>query len=1162
MRNVLNVLEFSGRTIDHTNKLKLFLGRQPLTLGGSTILIASYRFKVFITLLLITAGSLTFSIFATAQTAVTQIEIESAIAKVQQNTTLSENDKQQALADLTDAQDLLNRAQAQADQASEYENQALLAPNRISTINETIERTKTQSQAFNINRPIVELNNQLLLDLADQTRIQASIGKTQTQQTGLSLRPNEIAQALSALRADKAAIAESMSDKANLELEVLAYSKYLKRLANIEKLTATIEALERELSTVPARQKLIEAQLNQLVLQNKQLSERITELRGVLAVSQTSKIEKIIEQSYMQLEAVKESSILVAIAQENLDLAKAIERLQDSANQNEKNTSTLRIQLAEVQQSSQIVERVLATGKVTDELGELLRRLRASLPKEALIEARKATIEEDAVRHQLNVILWQERLRNLTDLPQAALQLLEQYKPHKNTASKVNPEPQFSQFEIQSAQTLATSRHALLLELIEKSIYQSERIIDEKLIINQLLFTTQSLNDSLERRLIWLPSNSGQIGQLWANLQNSLKWLLAPNSWGQLLNKLYHSLLSLPIVPVLLLCLALIIAFQRLRIKRTLWSLVDRVANVGKDTYLTTPLALLLTLVLALPLPLFLYALALVISKGSEPTSFSYAIGVALGTVSNIGLALLFFRSMSRKEGLFEKHFGWSDTSRKKLRSMLTWFVWLQCIAAFAFAVSVASGNVEMRYSLGLIAFTLGSIGIAIFSYQFFTPKNGVAATIVAKESTSVLTLFAFPIVFLSPLGIGLLPLFGFFDTAVELQSRVFASGILLVLAAVIYGVILRIFLVSFRRYILKKAHISAITLEEEKERAKAQNNSNDNTIESAAQTDKSINEEELMAQSRAVIIWTTGLLFVGGLWFVWRPILPALGIIDDIVLWQEIIIVDGVEVNTGVTLWNIIVSLALVIGGFVAAKNIRGLMEISFFERLEMDTGARYATMTILGYVLIATGTMLGFSQLGIEWSKLQWVVAALGVGLGFGLQEIVANFISGIIILFERPIRVGDLVTIGDLSGTVSNIKIRATTITDFDNREVLLPNKSIITENVTNWTLKDPITRVIIKIGVAYGSDIDQVRDLLLEVVQKHDAILKQPLPQVLFLEHGDSSLNFEVRIFVSSPQERLPLTHSVNTAINKILAKHNIAIPFPQRDVHIVSGQVQN
>lgn len=432
-----------------------------------------------------------------------------------------------------------------------------------------------------------------------------------------------------------------------------------------------------------------------------------------------------------------------------------------------------------------------------------------------------------------------------------------------------------------------------------------------------------------------------------------------------------------------------------------------------------------------------------------------------------------------------------------------------------------------------------------------------MATSIVGETPVSPLTILAFPVAVLAPFAIGLLPLFGYFDTAVELQSKVFFSGTLLVMAAVIYGIMLRIFLVTFRRYMVHRQLKEAEELAEKNAQpaVEASGDGSPTPIE-----DKGIDEEEVKRQSQTIMRWCAGLLLLAGLWFIWMPLLPALGIVDDIIVWQQVRVVDGVEISSGVTLWNIILSLAFIIGGFVAAKNIRGVIEIGFFERFEMDDGARYAVMAILGYVIIGSGIVIGFSQLGIDWSKLQWIVAALGVGLGFGLQEIVANFVSGLIILFERPIRVGDFVTIGNLSGTVSNIKIRATTVTDFDNREVLLPNKSIITENVTNWTLKDAVTRIVITIGVAYGSDIEKVTEILMQAVKAQKDVLDQPSPQVFFLAHGDSSLDFEVRAFVSQPTNRLPLTHLINSAINKSLAEHGISIPFPQRDLHLVSGQL--
>lgn len=1102
---------------------------------------------------------------AAPQALAQQSNIETAISDASQNTqqnpNLSQEQKQMVLSELDEAQKLLGKAQQQREIANAYETQAETAPQTIAEIEKHIQQTKDKSFQVNSNKSIAALENQLLLAEAEQNARFTNISQAQSEQTSLSLRSNEIAQDLSTVRANTLTIQNAIDNKEPTKLSALENSKFLKQRANVVKLNATAETLQRELATIPARQLLLDAQMSKLAADQKFHEQQIAQLRTFLSATKSSEVERTVLQATSTLQELSAHPALAEIARTNLAFAQQIADLQSGSTASEQSTSRLISQLQEVQQSAQTVERVLATGRVTDELGKLLRKLRASLPRSSVIEARKSEIEEDAVRHQLNVILWQERVRNLQGIPSAAKQLLIENTPNTNNTPNLQddqPAYNFSTFQLANAQVLITNRLALLDELIELSKEQSDQIIEEKLVINQLLSISTSLQDSLERRLIWLPSNSGEIGNFISNFKKGLNWLVSPGNWWGLMVQIYTGILSISFLSLALLISALSIVLSRATIKQNLWSLVDRVGNVEKDTFLATPFALLLTLILALPLPLFLFAIATLIFKGSEALSFNYAIATGLSSVSSISLALLFFRSMSRDHGLFEKHFSWSETARLKLRSMLGWFVWVQSLAAFVFASAMVTGDMELRYSMALSAFIIGSIGIVIFSYQFFRPKTGVASNIVGETPPGLLATFAFPVVVFTPLIIGLLPLFGFFETAIELQSRVFTSGILLVFSAVFYGIILRIFLVAFRRYSMKKAHLHAIKTNEA--RIQAQKDIDDNVVSSQNNDEDAgddVNDKEVMSQSRSIILWITALFFVAGLWFVWRSLLPALGIVDEIVLWQEVTLVDGVELSSGITLWNIITGFGFVIGGFVAAKNIRGVMEIGFFEKLDVEAGARYAIITILGYILVATGIVVGFSQLGIEWSKLQWIVAALGVGLGFGLQEIVANFVSGLIILFERPIRVGDFVTIGNLSGTVSNIKIRATTITDFDNREVLLPNKSIITENVTNWTLKDAVTRVVIKIGVAYGSDIDAVRNLLMQAVKAQNDVLQHPAPQVFFLEHGDSSLNFEVRVFVSRPQERLPLTHAINTAINNTLAEHNISIPFPQRDLHIMT-----
>jgi potassium efflux system protein len=195
--------------------------------------------------------------------------------------------------------------------------------------------------------------------------------------------------------------------------------------------------------------------------------------------------------------------------------------------------------------------------------------------------------------------------------------------------------------------------------------------------------------------------------------------------------------------------------------------------------------------------------------------------------------------------------------------------------------------------------------------------------------------------------------------------------------------------------------------------------------------------------------------------------------------------------------------------------------------------------------------------NELGFNWSQVQWLVAALSVGLGFGLQEIFANFVSGIILLFERPIRVGDIVTIGDVSGKISRIHMRATTLIDFDQKELIVPNKTFITTQLVNWTLSDRITRVGFTVGIAYDADIELAHEVMLETVRTTPLILQEPEPSVLLLAFADSALKFSISFYVSETAHRLPVTHDLHIRLVNALHDHHIEIPVPQQDIHIRS-----
>jgi potassium efflux system protein len=301
----------------------------------------------------------------------------------------------------------------------------------------------------------------------------------------------------------------------------------------------------------------------------------------------------------------------------------------------------------------------------------------------------------------------------------------------------------------------------------------------------------------------------------------------------------------------------------------------------------------------------------------------------------------------------------------------------------------------------------------------------------------------------------------------------------------------------------------------------------------------------------------TTAILLYGlfGLWFIWSDVFPALRILDDLALWHHTVMVDGEAQVFPVTLASLGRALLYATITIMLAKQLPAVLEILLLQHSEVSAGSRYTITTLTNYAIVTSGLVLVFKTIGADWSQLQWLVAALGVGIGFGLQEIVANFISGIIILFERPIRIGDVVTVGDTDGTVTRIRSRATTIRSWDGKELLVPNKEFITGRLLNWSLSDQATRIVLSVGIAYGSDVRLAMRLLEEAARENECVLDDPAPSVIFETFGDNSLGLLLRCFVDSVDIRYPTMSALNEAINDKFNAAGIVIAFPQRDLHI-------
>jgi potassium efflux system protein len=295
--------------------------------------------------------------------------------------------------------------------------------------------------------------------------------------------------------------------------------------------------------------------------------------------------------------------------------------------------------------------------------------------------------------------------------------------------------------------------------------------------------------------------------------------------------------------------------------------------------------------------------------------------------------------------------------------------------------------------------------------------------------------------------------------------------------------------------------------------------------------------------------------------------ILGTLLLAANLVIWgfyeNHVMALQGL-LSLGVTLgtWRISLGLALtaaalLYGSFLASWIVQAVLMEGLFTKRELQTGVKFSMGRLIHYGFVLVGFLLALAALGVDLQKLTILAGALGVGIGFGLQTIVNNFVCGLILLFERPVKVGDLIQLGSEWAYIKKIGLRATIVETFDQAEVVVPNSDLVTNKVTNWTLSSRLSRLTIPVGVAYGSDVPLVLQILRDCAEQHPLVTKIRPPQVLFMDFGESSLDFELRVFVEDVANRLQVMSELHQAVDQRFREAGVEIPFPQRDIHIRS-----
>lgn len=580
--------------------------------------------------------------------------------------------------------------------------------------------------------------------------------------------------------------------------------------------------------------------------------------------------------------------------------------------------------------------------------------------------------------------------------------------------------------------------------------------------------------------------------------------------------------------------------------------------------FVSTAGALGLTLLIASVWPGLMWLLGRSMATHSND-EFLIACGIALKTTAIVFWSIEAFRQMCRSNGIAELHLRWPVETVRSLHSRLVGL--LMAGLPFVFGVRFVESWNEGAWldSLGRMIFVMGMCVLALSLRRIVRPRGPVFRTVLEENATGLMfrTRYVWSVAIVcAPLALAGLSIAGFQYTAEQLLIRVEATVWLFIALMAAFGFLMRKMHTARRKLAINQARQRrAATVES----LSNQEGSGEVMPDvSPERTDFSLLSSQVLKLTQIAAC----VLFAAGAWIVWAEVLPALQIFDQVELWSTMTeVAEEVEIAEGVTksvlvsrespisLGSLILACGLLGLFVVASRNLPGLLELSVLQHIPMDDGGRNAISTLSRYALFATGIALSANMIGIGWSSVQWLLAALTVGLGFGLQEIFANFVSGLIILFERPVRIGDIVTIDNVSGKVSRIQIRATTITDFDRKEYIVPNKEFVTGRVLNWTLSDKTNRIKIEVGVGYGQDTMLARALLVKVARDNPKVLIDPEPLATFEGFGDSCLMLSLRCFIPGLDDRLQVITDLHEAIDREFRKQDLEIAFPQRDIHI-------
>ena len=732
----------------------------------------------------------------------------------------------------------------------------------------------------------------------------------------------------------------------------------------------------------------------------------------------------------------------------------------------------------------------------------------------------------------------------------------------------VNKQPQLREIRQNDGKPLTAEESRILdaqlrtqRELLTSLLQGGDTLILEltklKVANGQLEDALKEINEATHRYLFWT-SDVSPVGLSWPlEIVQDLRRLISLNTFSQL-GKASVMMLTSKETLIPLFAALILVGFSissRKHFTRFLERSSSRVGKVTQDHFWLTMRTVFWSILVASPLPV----LWMTLGYGLQ-SAWPYPLAVAIGDGVTATVPLLWVvmicATFARPNGLFIAHFGWPRN--RVARAMRYYLMSIGLIVPLIMALIMFDNlnDREFSASLGRLCFILicGALAIVTLSLKraglpLFLDKEGNGDNMVNSLLWNML--MGAPLVAILAAAVGYLA------TAQALLARLETSVAIWFLLLVIYHVIRRWMLIQRRRIAFDRARHRRAEMLAQRARGEEEPQHTSST-EGLPEVDISeVDLDTLSAQSLRLVRSILMLIALVSVIVLWSEIHSAFGFLENISLWDATSTVQGVESLEPITLGAVLIAILVFIITLQLVRNLPALLELAVLQHISLTPGTGYAITTITKYLLMLFGGLVGFSMIGIEWAKLQWLVAALGVGLGFGLQEIFANFISGLIILFEKPIRIGDTVTIRDLTGSITRINTRATTISDWDRKEIIVPNKAFITEQFINWSLSDSVTRVVLTIPAPSEANTEEVTRILISAAERCSYVIDNPPPEAFLVDLQQGIQIFELRIYAAEMGHRMPLRHELHQLILAGFREHGIDMPFPPFQMRLES-----